>query len=595
MKKLQTSILVFLTAICLLPTTMFAQAPDGFNYQAVARNATGDILANQNIGIRFTITNVHDGSTVYQETHNATTNQFGLLTLNIGNGSPVIGSFSSIDWSSVNGRLQVEMDVAGGSDYVDMGSSQLLSVPYALYAASGNQGPQGPEGIQGPQGETGATGPQGPQGETGANGPQGLAGATGATGATGPQGPAGATGATGATGQQGPAGATGATGPQGPAGSGGLPNGSATGNTIYWNGAEWVVTNNNIYNDGGNVGINNATPIGKLHIKGSADAPQLIIDANSTQSNANPFIQMRTSNGTELIRIHSNDTSNTFMGLKTGIFIDGGMFGTGGKRNTVFGSHAAYSNTIGGANTAIGFKAMNKNISGIANTALGSESLQNTTTGHNNTALGFGTLFSNMTGTANIAIGANSYFTNAALDNTICIGYLSGGQVNNSNRVEIGNTSITVIAGQVGFSTYSDARIKDNVKEDVPGLDFINKLNPVTYNLNIHRQNAMTTKGIAETDWDGKYDIEKITMTGFLAQEVEQAALETGYNFSGIQKPENPNELYSIRYADFVMPLVKSVQELNTQLNTEVLNLKAENAMLLERIERLEALMENRN
>ena len=62
-------------------------------------------------------------------------------------------------------------------------------------------------------------------------------------------------------------------------------------------------------------------------------------------------------------------------------------------------------------------------------------------------------------------------------------------------------------------------------------------------------------------EWKEKYDIEKIKMTGFLAQDVEQAARDAGYDFSGIQKPANPGELYSLRYSDFVMPLVKAVQE----------------------------------
>jgi hypothetical protein len=138
------------------------------------------------------------------------------------------------------------MDPAGGSSYTDLGSTQFLSVPYALYAETSNtpgpQGPQGPagangqDGAQGPQGIPGETGPQGPIGLTGAagatgatgpigltgatgpQGPIGLTGATGATGAAGPQGPIGLTGATGATGPQGPIGLTGATGPQGPIG-----------------------------------------------------------------------------------------------------------------------------------------------------------------------------------------------------------------------------------------------------------------------------------------------------------------------------------------------------------------------------------------
>jgi len=568
MKKLQhyNLVIAIFLACCILPiASLHSQAPQGLNYQAVARDNAGAILQNRNISIRFTITDNNGGPVLYQETQSTTTNQFGLLTLSVGRGTPVSGTFSAVDWAAVTPWLQVDMDPAGGAAYVNMGTSQLQSVPYSLFAASGNQGPAG---LQGPTGATGATGE---------------------TGATGLQGP---TGATGATGLQGSTGATGATGPQGPPGAG-LPNGSAAGNTPYWNGTSWIVNSSNIYNNGGNVGINTTTPAGKLHIKGSTDASQLIIDANSTQSNINPLIQLRNSAGSELLRIHSNDTSNTFMGLKTGIFVDGGMFGTGGKKNTFFGSNVGYSNTIGGSNTAVGARAFYKNLTGTANTAVGVEALWTNTTGHSNTAFGSGALFNNSTGGSNVGIGVNAYYGNGALDNSICIGYTSGGHVNASNRVEIGNSSISAIAGQVGFSTYSDARIKDNITEDVPGLDFINKLKPVTYNLNIHRENAIVNKGTNrdDVDWQGKYDIEKIKMTGFIAQDVENAAKDAGYDFSGVQKPANPDELYSLRYSDFVMPLVKAVQELNEELKSEVLSLKSENEELVQRIERLEALL----
>jgi hypothetical protein len=137
----------------------------------------------------------------------------------------------------------------------------------------------------------------------------------------------------------------------------------------------------------------------------------------------------------------------------------------------------------------------------------------------------------NTTGDFNTAIGQSTGWPGLTLDNTTAIGYDAGGVVSGNNRVEIGNTSVSVIAGQVAFSTYSDARIKDNVKADVPGLDFINRLQPVTYNLNIHRENEMIGKDNTDHTWPGKYDLENVRMTGFLAQEVENAAREAHYDF----------------------------------------------------------------
>jgi hypothetical protein len=177
------------------------------------------------------------------------------------------------------------------------------------------------------------------------------------------------------------------------------------------------------------------------------------------------------------------------------------------------------------------------------------------------------------------------------LSNTTCIGYNAGGVNDITNHIELGNTSVNWIGGQVGWSTYSDARIKEDIREDVPGLNFINKLRPVTYHLNIHTENEIVhpSSRNEEPGWDGKYDIEQMKMTGFLAQEVEQAAQESGYDFSGVQKPEDPNGLYSLRYAEFVVPLVKAVQELNAELKTEVEMLKAQNEELRARLDKLEA------
>src|SRR5690606_9315257 len=107
----------------------------------------------------------------YIETHAVSTNNFGLYKLAIGGGTAVEGNMADVAWGAGNKSIKVEIDPNGGSNYSDLGTTELLSVPYALYAvesATGVQGPQGPQGepgAQGPQGETGATGPQGSQGE----------------------------------------------------------------------------------------------------------------------------------------------------------------------------------------------------------------------------------------------------------------------------------------------------------------------------------------------------------------------------------------------------------------------------------------------
>jgi hypothetical protein len=154
-----------------------------------------------------------------------------------------------------------------------------------------------------------------------------------------------------------------------------------------------------------------------------------------------------------------------------------------------------------------------------------------------------------------------------------------------------------VIRGEVGFSTYSDERIKNNIKQNVPGLSFINLLKPVTYNLDIHKENQMLYAGKtinsknAEVDFPGKYDLEQKEMTGFLAQDVESAAESIGYDFSGVVKPQNENDLYSLRYSDFVVPMVKAIQELSAQNDS----LKSQNQSLQNRMSALESTINGAN
>jgi hypothetical protein len=123
------------TLFLLLVSVLFAQTPQSFKYQTVVRNAGGTILASQSVGFRISVLQgSSSGSVVYSETFTGTTNLFGLITLNIGQGSIVSGTFSTINWGSSTYFVKVEIDPAGGTAYAEAGTSQLLSVPYAIYA-----------------------------------------------------------------------------------------------------------------------------------------------------------------------------------------------------------------------------------------------------------------------------------------------------------------------------------------------------------------------------------------------------------------------------------------------------------------------------
>jgi hypothetical protein len=115
--------------------------PSGINYQAIARNGAGSVYFNQDIGVRISILQgTNPGVIQYTERHTATTNVFGLFTLKIGGGTPLTGAFSDITWNTANQYVKVEVDPTGGTNYTDLGSNELLSVPYAFYAQSSGTG-----------------------------------------------------------------------------------------------------------------------------------------------------------------------------------------------------------------------------------------------------------------------------------------------------------------------------------------------------------------------------------------------------------------------------------------------------------------------
>jgi hypothetical protein len=127
MKKLFT----FIALIVI--TTINAQAPQGFNYQATVRNSSGALVVNQNVLFKFNIMlNSQTSLPVYSETHQAPTDDLGQVNLTIGSGTPTTGTFSSINWGNGSYFLGIELNTGAG--YVAMGTTQLLSVPYALYA-----------------------------------------------------------------------------------------------------------------------------------------------------------------------------------------------------------------------------------------------------------------------------------------------------------------------------------------------------------------------------------------------------------------------------------------------------------------------------
>ena len=258
---------------------------------------------------------------------------------------------------------------------------------------------------------------------------------------------------------------------------------------------------------------------------------------------------------------------------------------TGGSHNTASGSRALYSNTGGEYNSATGMLALYFNTTGGRNTANGLSALYANTTGNYNTAIGCHALYANINGSNNTAIGSFADVTTNGLTNATAIGY--NAKVTTDNQIVLGNYTVTSVGGVVNWSTVSDGQTKKNIRSEVPGLTFINRLQPVMYNLDLDvldklqksddkkinefQDSIRMARSPEEKEIEAKSraNKEKIVYSGFIAQDVEKAARSVGYDFSGVDVPENEKGTYGLRYAEFVVPLVKAVQELSEQNDTK--------------------------
>jgi len=344
--------------------------------------------------------------------------------------------------------------------------------------------------------------------------------------------------------------------------------------TLVGANANATVSNAVILGNGANVGIGTSAPQKTLDVNGDIRGIQAIF----------------TTVNTDLIFCGDGFTA------AFGTSQDDGLF----RHNTMVGSNSGGGNVMSGEyNAAFGDQALDQATTGDYNTALGAKSLQATSTGNYNTAVGYlagqSSTFSNST-----AIGANTINTA-------------------SNQIRLGDNTVTSIGGFAGWSNVSDGRFKKNIRSNVAGLDFIMELRPVTYHMDLDAMDAFFKQSDVESGKkeemspehqailaEAKAQKEAILHTGFIAQEVDEVAQRLNFDFSGIDAPQNENDHYSLRYAEFVVPLVKAVQEQqkiiedlmtsNEQLQTKVDDidaLKAENTEMKTANEKQQAEIEN--
>jgi len=460
-------------------SSVFAQVPPAFNYQAVARDAGGNPIANQAVGINIILRQSTAGGTiVYSETFTKTTNQFGMFTLPIGQGLTTFGSFNSIVWSSGNYWLQVQIDPTGGTTYTDMGTTQLLSVPFAMYANNaGNPGITGPTGQTGATGNDGLIGPPGPIGPTGVTGPSGADGALNAWSLTGNSSTVDTTNFIGTTddvplnfkvnnmksGRIDPVGSTffgyeaGGNDPGNTSNTGiGFQalfhNNTGQSNTAMGYSVLHDNTSGNV-----NVAIGNFTlafnTTGSFNTAyGSQALYYNISGSNNTASGRAALFNNTTGHSNVSMGAYSlnwNTTTSNIVAVGDSALYNNGhgaVGSTDATGNTGIGSKSLFSNTTGSLNTASGYQSLYSNISSNGNTAFGYQSIYSNTIGAWNTAIGYQSLYMNTSGNWNTAFGSAALSSNTTASQNVAMGtgalhtqsFNNSGGVWNSDNLAIG-------------------------------------------------------------------------------------------------------------------------------------------------------------
>ena len=391
---------------------------------------------------------------------------------------------------------------------------------------------------------------------------------------------------------------------------------------------DWTIDGNDMFNNNsGNVGVGTNSPGAKLDVAGRI-----------TQSSIGNSVFIGPSAGAS---DNLSDNVNIFLGYQAGMSNSDGenniaiggtslLANSSGSKNIAIGSASLWFNSTADDNISIGHSSCANNIGGSSNTVMGTWAFKafrnssfNTAIGYNSlgdlepipwalgnysgdrlTAVGYESLFNNQQGIRNTGVGYKAAYENKTGSNNTAIGYSAGPTADNlsntgafgsgavptaNNSIHIGNTTVGLIGGQVTWSTYSDETFKTNIVENVAGLDFIMNLRPVTYQWDIQALDTHigTPTDLYESEGmlDARETMESTTYTGFLAQEVEQAAIGAGFNFSGVHAPENDNSLYSLSYAEFVVPLVKAVQ----QQQEMIIELQEQNDNLQQQIDLLKS------
>jgi trimeric autotransporter adhesin len=455
----------------LISALVLAQAPDKLSYQALIRDATGTLVTSHSVGMRVSILpGSETGTAVYVETHAATTNTNGLVSIMIGGGTSVTGSFAIINWATGPYFLKTETDPAGGINYTISGTSQLLSVPYALNAKTVGNGFSGSYNDLADKPTLATVATSGSYSDL-TNQPTLFNGNYNSL----TNRPTIITGTSTATGA-----------------SALVVNNGARNTAMGYN----ALSQNTTGSDNTAVGYN----VLRYNIPGGSGTGSYNTAIGSDALSSNTVGAANTAIGWMALTANTNGVHNTACGYLTL------NENTTGHSNAAVGSVSLRNCTSGHSNAAIGNNALYSDTSGNYNTAAGNNALYSNLRGNHNTASGYSALYSNTNGNNNTAIGYNADVSSENLSNATVIGY--NASVTASNNMVFGNSSVVgwgfgvapgTAAIRVGddatngngatltlagvWTNASDSTKKCNIRPINYGLQEVLKLKPVSYQM----------------------------------------------------------------------------------------------------------------
>ena len=459
---------IFSLIILFFQLSSYAQTPQIISYQAIARTNGEAVLSNQTIGVKFSVIQDNpNGDVLYAETHVATTNQFGLFNLAIGQGTIVYNTMESITWADGLPKfLKTELSATNNGIYVEIGTTQLLTVPYAFYTENARWVKK--------QNNNSAIASNYFVGNGNNNtgiGHQALLQTTFGINNTATGTNALSTNTIGFNNTATGAGALFAN-------SGGSHNIAVGTDALYTNtfgnfntavGENALYTNSTgSYNTahGANTLYNNITGEGNT-----------AVGSDALYKNNTGFFN--TATGVTALKDNTTGNQNTAHGAQAL------MNNATGDSNTATGFNALHNNVTGFNNTAVGSRALQNTSIGYANTAIGEDALNNNTTGYNNSAFGENALINNLSGNSNIAMGKNAMSFNTQGNFNIAIGFEANVSQNNlTNAIAIGKYAIAADSNTVVLGGVDTNAVKVGIGLQMPLTDLHIKQSNDTFPLN---------------------------------------------------------------------------------------------------------------